>query len=333
MLRSVGLLLAIAPVLAISAPRIDASGNYSTSVISLEGVTSVDALATDGKRVFALSGEKNALVDVDPTTGSVGAEVKPLLSAHGRRKANLPTAVAVMGNYAFVASRVGKELCALELTTHRASGCVDLPGAPTDITAVPMTSELWVTTPDQKAITLVRASRSGALTLEGLAKVEGTPRAQALDPVHGVFYVGLSDKDRVVALDVQTHQDLWTLPARCGKGGAKALAVDADKRLLFIGCPSGVFSRNMLQGRDVGEVQNLRDLQALSYDPGSQLLYALSPGDLVIEVLASDAKGALTSKARLDTTDTAHVAVPASGGQAFIGDRNSGQLTWAKPVQ
>lgn len=317
-------------------PRLDASGDFTTTTVPLgQGQLSIDGLASapDVHGLLVISAAQNALVVVDADTGAPRATLRPVFPGAKGRKAGGPTSIAVSGSTAFVASRTTREVCEVDLSALKLRGCTVLPGAPSTITPLPGASELWVMTPELKSVALVEHSKAGALSVQGMLKVEGVPRGAALDATHGVYYVGLSDKDKLTAWDVKTRRALWTQAAGCGKGGARGLAVDAESRILFVGCPDGVTSRNLLAGKPVGAEKACSGLDALGYDAPSRTLFAVSPVDRQALVISSTEQGDLRLRAQLDLTDTLRVVAPASNGAAFVADARADHLTWIRPVK
>jgi DNA-binding beta-propeller fold protein YncE len=75
--------------------------------------------------------------------------------------------------------------------------------------------EVWVTTPKDRTVTILDASKPAALKAKTTIKIDGAPEGYAVDDEHGLFFTNLEDKGGTLAIDVKTHKVKATWNAGC----------------------------------------------------------------------------------------------------------------------
>ena len=173
--------------------------------------------------------------------------------------------------------------------------------------------------------------KKGEPKLAGKLSVEG-PEGYAVDAARGIFYTNLEDLDRTVAVDVKTRKILATWNPACGKEGPRGLALDVQRRHLFVACAAGVVKTldASKDGAVLGEVQTGVGLDNIDYLPSKHLVYAVARAG-TLTVAGDDAKGKLARVTSADTAEGTRVVVVDAAGGAYVADAKGGRVIVIKP--
>src|SRR5262249_29686530 len=151
-----------------------------------------------------------------------------------------------------------------------------LDSMPDGLAYVAQTKEVWVTTPRDKSIRILDGK-----TLKPKAKLsfEGEPEGFAVDGKRHRFYTNLEDKDKTLAIDLQTRKTLATSAPGCGEDGPKGLAVDEATGLLFVACPAGAEVLDAAHdGKILSKVEAGDGVDNIDYSPAQKTLYVGAAG-------------------------------------------------------
>ena len=185
---------------------------------------SVDVVEATSEKITQLDGFPTAEVERAGTKRTVG-----------------PSSATVGEGVVYVGNRADSNVCAVDASALKKGACLKLESSPDGLAYVAATKELWVTTPRDSSITILDASKAGALTPKAKVTVEGAPEGFAVDDGRGVFYTNLEDKDRTLAIDVRTrvgHEDLAAEVRRGGAPGPRDRHRSAN--FLMVACTDGV---------------------------------------------------------------------------------------------
>lgn len=297
---------------------------------------SMDYLAYDAKndRLWVPAGNTGKVDVLDVKTGTLTAlEGFETTSTQGRDgAAHLvgPSSATVGAGFVYVGNRATSAVCAVDAKTMKKQGCVVLPSMPDGVLYVSTTNEVWVTTPRDNSLTVLDVSTPNAPKLAGTLKVEG-PEGYAVDAARGLLYTNLEDLDRTVAIDVKTRKVIATWNPACGKEGPRGLALDPERRHLFVACASGKV-KTLDAGKDgavLGEVVTGAGLDNIDYLPSKHLVFAVAKVG-TLTVAEDAATGALTKVSSTPTAEGTRVVVVDAAGTAYVADSKGGRLIVVK---
>jgi DNA-binding beta-propeller fold protein YncE len=247
--------------------------------------------------------------------------------AHGRKRMLGPSAAAVGEGYVYVGDRASSEVCPIDATTLKAVACVTLP-APTDgVAYVASTHEVWVTTPRDRALVILDASRPTALKIKTTVRLDGAPEGYAVDESKGIFFTNLEDKNQTVSIDVKTHEPLDRWNAGCGPDGPRGIAVDAAHGFVFVACTDHVVVLDAAHGgTPLARLDSGAGVDNIDWVPSRRLLYVASPRSARLVVARVDDSGQPMVVAAGASREGARNAVAGPDGSAFLPDPNGAQL-------
>ena len=294
---------------------------------------SMDYLAYDPKtdRVWAPGGNTGFVDVVDVKTGKVtpieGLETAKVKGRDGKERTVGPSAATVGKGFVYVGNRAGAAVCAIDSASLKKQGCVTLPSSPDGVAFVGATDEVWVTTPREDSITILDVKQGAAPKLAGKVAVAG-PEGYAVDEARGLFYTNQEEKDVTLVFDVKTRTVVASWPAGCGKEGPRGLALDTERRHLFVACATGKV-RALDASRDgalLGELQAGDGLDNIDYLQARHLLYAAGGRAGTLTVAEVAASGAFQPAWVTKTADGGRVVVVDSAGTAYVADSKGGRL-------
>lgn len=298
---------------------------------------SMDYLAYDAlnDRIWVPAGNTGKVDVIDAKTGKLtaidGFATATIKAGDGSDRLVGPSSATVGDGVVYVGNRANSTVCAFDAKTLEKKGCVVLPSMPDGLAFVSTTSEVWVTTPKDDSITFLDVKKKGEPKLAGKLSVEG-PEGYAVDAARGIFYTNLEDLDRTVAVDVKTRKILATWNPACGKEGPRGLALDVQRRHLFVACAAGVVKTldASKDGAVLGEVQTGVGLDNIDYLPSKHLVYAVARAG-TLTVADDDAKGKLAKVTSTDTAEGTRVVVVDAAGSAYVADGKGGRVIVIKP--
>ena len=194
-------------------------------------------------RVWVPAGN-TASVDVVDTITEAVLQIKGFPTAeverNGIKRIVGPSSATVGDGVVYVGNRGNSSVYAIDAESLRLGPSATLASMPDGLAYVASTKEVWVTTPRDRSIVVLDAATPGALAVKATIRLEGQPEGFGVDDMHAVFYTNLEDRDRTLAIDINTRRVKSTWPSDCGDGGPKGLAVDRGLALLFVACPDHV---------------------------------------------------------------------------------------------
>jgi DNA-binding beta-propeller fold protein YncE len=246
-----------------------------------------------------------------------------------------PSSAAVGDGVVWIGNRANNEICAVDSHTLARGPCHHLPSMPDGLAYVAATQEVWVTTPSERAITVVDVSGPKPAP-PALIKIDGDPEGLAVDAARGLFYTNVEDKDRTLEIDARTRKVVASWPAGCGAAGPRGLALDEARRLLFVACTDGAVVRDVAphrEGKEVGRLKTAGGVDNIDYAGKRGLLFIASGSEGTLTIARVSAAGALAAVASLPTAKGARCVVVATDGTAYVADSAGGRLIVVKPPQ
>lgn len=245
----------------------------------------------------------------------------------GQKRTIGPSAASIGEGVVYIGNRASSEVCAVDAMTLKLGACLKVPGSVDIVAYVASAKEVWVTTPHEKALVVLDASKPAQLKAKTIVKVEGEPEGAAVDDAHGVFYTNLEDKDRTLAIDIKTHAVKSTWKPSCGEDGPKGMAVDGAHALLFIACPEHVQVLDTSHdGAPLAKLDTGDGVDDISWLDAKRLLFVGAAKAAKLTVLHADEKGQLRVFATATTAEGARNAVADAAGNAYLTDAKGAGL-------
>lgn len=253
---------------------------------------------------------------------------------NGKKRRVGPSSASVGEGFAYVGNRADSKVCAIDMAklphdmARPARGkCVELASPPDGIAYVATTKEVWVTTPRDKSITILDASKLGVLKAKGKIALPGEPEGYAVDAARGVFYTNLEDADRTLAIDVKGRKVVSTWMPGCGEKGPKGLAIDLASVMLVVACTDHVEVLDAgHDGKVLGKLDTGAGVDNLDYVEARHELFAAAGKAGQLTVARLDPSGALSSIAVVPTSPGARNAVADANGTAYLTDSAGGRI-------
>jgi thimet oligopeptidase len=248
----------------------------------------------------------------------------------GERKRKVgPSSVSIGEGVAYVGNRGDSSICAFDSRTLAKKACQRLDAMPDGVAYVGRTKEVWVTTPRDKSIRVLDA---GTLAEKGKLTFEGSPEGFAVDGKNNRFYTNLEDKDRTLAIDLESRKIVATWNPSCGQEGPRGLRVDPDAGHLFVACTARV---EVLDTRHGGAVLSSIDpgegVDDLDYRPDTHLLYVGASRAGRLTVARVDAAGKLSVVATVNTPTGSRNPVATDTGAVYLTHAAGGEVVVAEP--
>jgi DNA-binding beta-propeller fold protein YncE len=295
----------------------------------------MDYLAFDAAtgRLWVPAGNTGNVDVVESATGKV-TTVGGFPTAPPRRPGRPrmgPSSAAVGEGVVWIGNRGNNEICAVDRRSLVRGPCHHLPSMPDGLAYVAATHEVWVTTPSERAITVVDVSGPNPGP-PALIKIDGDPEGLAVDAARGLFYTNVEDKDRTLEIDARTRKVVASWPAGCGAAGPRGLALDEARRLLFVACTDGAVARDLARaGKEVGRLKTTGGVDNIDCAAKRGLLFIASGLGATLTVARVSGTGALSAVTSIPTAQGARCVVVAPDGTAFVADSAGGRLMVVKP--
>jgi DNA-binding beta-propeller fold protein YncE len=241
------------------------------------------------------------------------------VEAHGKKRTLGPSAAAVGDGVVYIGDRASSEICPVDVKTLKAAACIKL-SSPTDgVAYVASAREVWVTTPRDRALTILDASTPRTLKPKAIVKTDGAPEGYAVDEKDGLFFTNLEDRGGTAVIDVKTHTLKSTWNAGCGADGPRGAAFDAVHSFLLVACTDHVQVLDASHdGAQLGKLETGAGLDNI--DVVGAAVYAASGKAARLTVAKIDERGQLTVIARADTSEGARNAVADERGGVYVAD-------------
>lgn len=331
------ILLLVSALFAAPAPAPAAKPSANIALPGGPPVT-MDYLAYDAQhgRIWAPGGNTGKVFVVDEKTGKVtpidGFETAKVKGRDGNERTVGPSSASVGDGFVYVGSRAGAKVCAVDAKTLVRAGCVELSSSPDGVAYVATTHEVWVTTPREKSLTILDVKKADAPVVAGKIALEGEPEGYAVDPGRGLFYTNFEDKDRTIVFDVKTRKIAASWNPGCGEDGPRGIAIDTERRQLFVACTNKV--KTLDAGKDgavLGELETGAGVDNIDYLLKKHLVYAAAGRTGQLTVAEVSDQGALKKVSQSKIAEGGRVVVVDSSGVAYIADSKGGQLLVVKP--
>jgi DNA-binding beta-propeller fold protein YncE len=286
----------------------------------------LDLIAVDREkgRVYMPEGTTGSLDVLDVATSSitrVSGFKTTEREARGTKRTMGPSAAAVGVGVVYVVNRGTDEVCVVDSTATKRGACLKLPSAPDGNAYVPAAKEVWVTTPHDHSLTILDATKPGALKAKQVVKLDGDTEGYAVDDKRGWFFTNLEDKGTTMVVDVKTHalQAKWN--ADCGADNARGLAVDVARGLLFVACVDHVQVLDVKHdGAKLGRLDTGAGVDNIDYLEEKGLLYAASGKDQRLTIAHVNDDGQLQIVGTAATGDRVRNPVADAQGNAYVVD-------------
>jgi DNA-binding beta-propeller fold protein YncE len=297
----------------------DNTGNIAMDYIAYDPATN---------SVWVPAGNTGAVDVVDAATGKVrqvtGFPTREATNAAGIKRVVGPSAVSIGDGVVYIGSRGDSTVCVVNSRSLERGACHHFDAVTDGVVYVAPTKEVWVTTPGDKSVRVIDDK-----TLEEKAKLtfDGNPEGYAVDNKRGRFYTNLEDKDRTLAIDLESHKTLATWNPSCGKDGPHGLGLDASAGHLFVACST--LAEVLDVGRD-GAILSMVDtgdgVDDINYVPSTHTLYVGAARAAKLTIAHADKNGHLTVVEQVPTQAGARNGVVTKDGTIYLAHGGQVQL-------
>jgi DNA-binding beta-propeller fold protein YncE len=247
--------------------------------------------------------------------------------SHGKTRIAGPSAVAVGDGVLYVGDRATNAVCLVNAKSLARGACLTLPSPTDGVAYVASAKEVWVTTPRDHSLTVLDASREGALTAKTTITTPGDPEGYAVDEPRGLFFTNLEDKGGTLVIDVKTHAVRATWNAGCGEDGPRGIAVDSARSLVFVACTDHVQVLDAARdGAKLGRIETGAGVDNLDYVASKSLLVAAAGKAAQITIARIGDHGTVDHVTTIPTAPGARNAVADASGRAYVVDPANARL-------
>lgn len=296
------------------------------------GTVSLDYLAYEraAGRVWIPAGNTGSVDVLDVAKGAV-VRIEGFKTSErdvrGQKRVMGPSAAAIGDGVVYVGNRGTSEICTIDAAKLTRGACLTLPTSPDGLLYVAATKELWVTTPRDKSVTVLDASKPAKLAPKATIALDGASEGYAVDETRGLFFTNLEDRDKTVSIDTKTHKVTATWDPKCGSEGPRGLAVDTTRGFLFVACTTGVVVLDVAHGgAQLAKLDTGGGVDNIDYLPEAKQLYAAAGKAAVLVVASVDDKGALSVLGTAPTAQGARVVIADRDGVAYVADPAGGRV-------
>lgn len=301
-----------------------AEGGYTVRKLSLPGGPDpilMDYIAFDPATRFVWAPAGNTgTVDVVDTADETIRQIPGFPTAEmgtGTRKRRVgPSSVAVGAGTVYVGNRGDSTICAFDSRTLARGACHHLDSMPDGLAYVATTKEVWVTTPRDKSIRILDADK-----LDEKAKLsfDGNPEGFAFDVKRARFYTNLEDKDRTIAINVNTRKTVAVWKPFCGEDGPHGLRADPEAGRLFVACSAKTLVLDIVhEGKMLSWIDTGDGADDLDYAPSTRLLYVGAAKAAQLTIARVDDWGNLSLVATVKTPPGARNPAVTDKGAVYL---------------
>jgi DNA-binding beta-propeller fold protein YncE len=306
----------------------------ATSIKLLGGPpVGMDYIALDPAtgRVWVPAGNTGSIQVIDIATGKVNVLASfPTAPSHQGRPPIGPSSAALAGQMVWVGNRGDNQLLAFDARTLKPTSTVQLDVAPDGLAYVARNHELWATTPADRGIKVIDVDDKPHVVANII--VDGTPEGYAVDDSTGVFYTNLEDKDQTLAIDIRTREVVDSWSAGCASEGPRGLALDSDRRWLFVACTDGAGVVDLAHPRKtLSRLKTGAGVDNLAYDPARHRLFIAAAKNGTLTIARVSNAGDLIPEATVPTKKGARNPVVDKDGRVYVEDAQGGQLLVIDP--
>ncbi len=258
-----------------------ADGKYHlTATWKIGGDGGWDYLTADPAAHRLYVARQDRVQVIDSGSGALVGEVKGVDGAHG-------VALAPDAGRAFATAGKGGAVVVFDLKTLAVAGePIPVGKKPDAIIFDPASGHVFAFNGDSEDASVIDP---GTCKVVATVKLGGAPEFAAADG-KGTVFVNLEDKSEVVALDTQTNTVGKRWPLAPGEAPT-GLAIDPEKRRLFVGCHN---EKMIVLDADAGKVVAVlpigKGVDACGFDAGTGFAFA-STGDGKLTVAAESPEG------------------------------------------
>jgi len=234
-----------------------------TRVPEMPGVTGI-RVVPELSRVFAALSRGREVAVLDSRSGRVVARV-----AGGRFPDGL--AYAPRTRRLYVSDEYGRQELVIDVPSSSARKPVPLGGEAGNTQYDSVTGRIWVAVQTRNELAAIDPATNSVVERVRLPGIQG-PHGFLVDPERQLIYVTGEDNGRLAVLDLRNGRILGIYPV--GKE-PDVLALDPERRRLFVGSESGVLSAFEIRGDSLRALPSYRAPHAhsVAVDPSSHLVY------------------------------------------------------------
>ncbi len=280
-------------------------------------------------RLIVPAGRTGRLDLVDPATGAIESiDGFSRADALGRGHEQGTTSADAGDGYVFAIDRTERTLAAVDPRAKRVVARAKLGGGPDYVRWVGGAAhEVWVTEPGRKAIEIFRFDSGSPprLTSTGTIPVSDGPESLVVEPAGHHAYTN-TFHDETVAIDVESHSATARWRNHCR--GARGIALDSLRGLLFVGCDEGkAVALDVAHGGSaIGEAMTGEGVDVIAYSPRLRHLYVPAAESANLTVMSVGNRGELRALGTIRTALEAHCAVADDRGNVYVCDPQNGRL-------
>ncbi|MGH9441879.1 MAG: YncE family protein [Thermoanaerobaculia bacterium] len=330
-------LLAVLTLVLAAAPASAGDPAYTVRNVPLPGGPGpilMDYIAFDPatRSVWVPAGNTGLVDVIDASTRAI-RQISGFPTAEmgtGERKRRVgPSSVSIGDGVNYVGNRGDSSICAFDARMLAKKACRKLDAMPDGVAYVARTKEVWVTTPRDRSIRVLDAA---TLAEKGKLTFEGSPEGFAVDGARNRFYTNLEDKDKTLAIDLESRKTLATWSPSCGEEGPRGLRVDPDSGRLFVACTNRVEVLDAPHGgASLSSVDTGDGVDDLDYRPDTHLLYVGASRAGKLTVARADEKGKLSIVAAVPTPTGCRNPAATDRGDVYLTHTAGGEVVVAQP--
>jgi hypothetical protein len=279
-------------------------------------------------RVLVPAGRTGRLDLVDPKTLKVEAiggftSAGRVAGGHGQGTTSADSGRGLI----FASDRDRRMVVLVDPRAKKILRGIELGGSPDYVRWVEPNREVWVTEPNGKVIEYFKLETEGAprLVRAGTIGVKGGPESLVVDASRGRAYTH-TWHDVTIAIDLKAHKEVARWPNGCE--GARGIALDEERGLLFVGCEEGkaVVLDVAHDGKRVGLAATGKGVDIIAYSARLKHLYVPGGDSGTMTVLSVAASGALSLLDTVPTAAGSHCVAADQLGDAYVCDPANGRL-------
>jgi hypothetical protein len=279
-------------------------------------------------QVLVPAGRSGRLDLVDPKSQKVESiqgfsSGERSMKGHGQGTTSADTGEGLI----FASDRTERAVVIVDAKGKQRVGSVKLKAGPDYVRWVSPTREVWVTEPKAMAIEVFKLVSAPTATLqrvEDISLSEG-PESLVIDATRGRAYTN-SWHGETYAVDLKTRKIVGRWQNGCK--GARGLALDEGRGLLFVGCEEGkaVALDVGHDGKRLGEASSGNGVDIIAYSPKLGHLYLPGGDSATMAILEVAPDGNLRLLATAPTAKDAHCVAADELGNAYVCDPSHGRL-------
>jgi hypothetical protein len=274
-------------------------------------------------RVLAPAGRTGNLDLLDPATLAVEAisgfsSEAEFGGGHGQGTTSVDEGPGVL----FATDRGKTEV--VVIAGKKRGATTPLAAGPDYVRWVAPLGEVWVTEPRTKQIEYF-AFDGSHLQKKGAITIAGGPESLAIDATRGRAYTH-TWQDATVVIDLAKHAEIARWKNGCA--GARGIALDEARGLLFVGCEEGKATALDVahDGKLVGSVDTGKGVDIIAYSPALAHLYVPGGDSATLTIVGVGKDGALTSLGSVAAAEDSHCVTTDDAGHAYVCDPKHGAL-------